>query len=59
MTFMIRVRKGDPFDSGMTVVGFWLGLTLGRVILGFVTGRIGEKLAVSVCINLCLLKVTT
>lgn len=27
---------------------FWLGLTVGRVILGFITGRIGEKLAITI-----------
>jgi len=43
----------------MVVTGFWLGLTIGRVILGFVTGRVGEKLAIvvylvlSVCFELC------
>ncbi|KAI9886139.1 MAG: hypothetical protein M1823_002042 [Watsoniomyces obsoletus] len=46
VTFMMRVRGGAPFESGMTVVGFWMGLTVGRVILGFVTGKIGERLAV-------------
>lgn len=45
---MIKVRNGTEFSSGMVSVGFWLGLTLGRVILGFITPRIGEKLAVSV-----------
>jgi fucose permease len=29
------------------VTGFWLGLTIGRVILGFITGAIGEKLAIT------------
>ena len=48
VTFMIQVRKGAPFASGMTATGFWLGLTVGRVILGFVTPRIGEKLAIAV-----------
>lgn len=52
VTFMMRVRQGDPFASGMTAVGFWLGLTIGRVVLGFVTGRIGEKVAVTVSITL-------
>ena len=47
--FMMRVRGGDPFSSGMTAVGFWLGLTMGRVVLGFVTGKVGEKRAVVVC----------
>ena len=45
--FMIRVRHGHPFDSGLTATGFWLGITVGRMILGFVTARLGEKVAVS------------
>jgi fucose permease len=48
VTFMLRVRNGENFASGITVTGFWLGLTVGRVILGFVTGQIGEKLAVAI-----------
>lgn len=46
--FMINVRKGAEFASGMTATGFWLGITVGRVVLGFVTPRIGEKLAIAV-----------
>ncbi|OTB09342.1 hypothetical protein M426DRAFT_50580 [Hypoxylon sp. CI-4A] len=46
--FMIQVRKGEAFASGMTATGFWLGLTIGRVVLGFVTPRIGEKLAITI-----------
>ena len=48
VVFMIRVRDGERFASGMTATGFWLGLTVGRFVLGFVTPRIGEKLAISV-----------
>jgi fucose permease len=48
VTFMIRVRHGGPFASGMTATGFWIGITVGRVVLGFITPRIGEKLAISV-----------
>ncbi|KAI8964506.1 MFS general substrate transporter [Daldinia sp. FL1419] len=46
--FMIQVRNGEPFASGMTATGFWLGLTIGRVILGFVTPRLGEKRAIMI-----------
>jgi fucose permease len=46
--FMIRVRDANPFSSGMSATGFWLGITVGRVILGFVTPRIGEKLSLMV-----------
>jgi len=48
VTFMIRVRKGSPFASGMSATGFWLGVTAGRMTLGFVTPRLGEKLAITV-----------
>ncbi|ROV96518.1 hypothetical protein VMCG_07828 [Cytospora schulzeri] len=43
--FMIDVRNGDAFASGMVATGFWLGLTVGRVVLGFITPRFGERLA--------------
>ncbi|KAK5660887.1 hypothetical protein OQA88_12259 [Cercophora sp. LCS_1] len=47
VTFMLRVRHAEPFIAGLTVTFFWLGLTVGRVLLGFITGRIGEKLAIT------------
>ncbi|KAI2241347.1 hypothetical protein LOZ13_002757 [Ophidiomyces ophidiicola] len=48
VTFMINIRHGSAFASGMSATGFWLGLTVGRVILGFVTPRLfrSEKHAV-------------
>ncbi|KAI0016276.1 tRNA wybutosine-synthesizing protein [Xylariomycetidae sp. FL0641] len=54
VSFMLDVRAAEPFDAGLTVVFFWLGLTIGRVTLGFVTGRIGEKLAITVYLLLCV-----
>ncbi|KZN87414.1 Bypass of stop codon protein [Penicillium chrysogenum] len=53
VTFMIRVRQGGAFASGMTATGFWLGITVGRVILGFVTPRVGEKVAISQVYIVC------
>ncbi|KAK4043622.1 major facilitator superfamily domain-containing protein [Parachaetomium inaequale] len=47
-TFMLKVRHAEPFMAGLTATFFWLGLTVGRVVLGFVTGKIGEKLAIAV-----------
>jgi fucose permease len=38
----------------MVVTGFWLGLTFGRVILGFITGHIGEKLAIALYMLACM-----
>jgi fucose permease len=51
---MLRVRHGQPFESGLVVTGYWLGLTVGRVILGFVTGRVGEKLAIAIYLLLSM-----
>jgi fucose permease len=48
VVFMLRVRHGEPFASGMSAVGFWLGITVGRAVLGFVTPRIGVKLSTAV-----------
>ncbi|KAH0383959.1 MFS general substrate transporter, partial [Aureobasidium melanogenum] len=47
-TFMLRERHGGAFASGMTATGFWLGITIGRLVLGFVTPRIGEKLSIAI-----------
>ena len=47
--FMLEVRDGGDFASGMTATGFWLGITVGRLVLGFVTPKLGEKLAIAVC----------
>ncbi|KAI1763868.1 MFS general substrate transporter [Hypoxylon sp. FL1150] len=46
--FMIQVRQGEAFASGMAATGFWLGLTIGRFVLGFITPRIGEKRAIMI-----------
>ena len=48
MTFMSHVRDGSEFSSGLVATGFWLGMTFGRVILGFVTPRLGERLALTI-----------
>ncbi|KAM0322167.1 hypothetical protein ACHAQA_009656 [Verticillium albo-atrum] len=52
--FMIRVRNADRFPAGMTSVGFWLGLTVGRIVLGFVTPLLGVKVAVAVYLPLTM-----
>lgn len=49
---MIEVRNGGEFDSGLVATGFWLGLTIGRMVLGFVTPRIGENLAICLYLSL-------
>lgn len=48
VTFMKDVRHAAPFDSSMTSTGFWLGIALGRMTLGFVTPLMGENIAIMV-----------
>lgn len=48
VVFMEKVRHAAPFPAGMSATGYWLGVTVGRVMLGFVTPLIGEKLAILV-----------
>lgn len=49
VTFMLRVRHGTPFASGLTSTGFWAGITVGRIVLGFVTACVfkSEKSALT------------
>ena len=49
VTFMLRVRHATPYASGVTATAFWAGITLGRIVLGFVTARLfrSEKEAVA------------
>lgn len=53
-TFMLKVRHAEPFLAGLTSTFFWLGLTVGRVVLGFVTGKIGEKFAITLYLILSI-----
>ncbi|OHE97880.1 hypothetical protein CORC01_06743 [Colletotrichum orchidophilum] len=52
--FMLHVRKGPAFASGMCATGYWLGMTVGRIVLPFVTNLIGPKIGVSVSRSPCL-----
>ncbi|OJJ94932.1 hypothetical protein ASPACDRAFT_37080 [Aspergillus aculeatus ATCC 16872] len=54
VTFMAQVRHGSAFASGLTATGFWLGITLGRLLLGFITPRIGEALAIMIYVSLTI-----
>ena len=53
-TFMLKERDASKFASGMSATGFWLGMTIGRVVLGFITPRIGESLAIMIYIPIVM-----
>jgi fucose permease len=48
VTFMVKVRHGSAFKSGIVTSGLWAGITLGRICLGFVTGRFFDSKRVAV-----------
>ena len=38
---MVQVRHGEPYQSGLIPTGFWAGVTVGRLVLGFVNDWLG------------------
>jgi fucose permease len=53
-TFMLQLRDASPFPAGMVLVGFWVGITVGTVMLDFITPKIGERLAISIYLVIAL-----
>ncbi|KAH7131080.1 major facilitator superfamily domain-containing protein [Dactylonectria macrodidyma] len=51
--YISEERHGSEFTSGMAATGFWAGITLGRMCLGFVTGHLfkSEIPAVMCCLG--------
>ncbi|KAF4549055.1 Bypass of stop codon-like protein 2 [Elsinoe fawcettii] len=50
ISYLITVRQGDPAQVGYVTSGFWGGITLGRFVLVYIAGRVGERLSVYVLI---------
>ncbi|KAL4772356.1 MFS general substrate transporter [Aspergillus nidulans var. acristatus] len=46
--FMVQARNGQPFESGLIPTGFWAGVTIGRLVLGWVNDWLGERIAISI-----------
>ena len=47
VTFMLRVRHAGEFAAGATGSGFWAGQAAGRMALGFVTEKFGERICIA------------
>ncbi|PHH59044.1 hypothetical protein CDD81_3849 [Ophiocordyceps australis] len=54
VAFMLDERHTEKFASGMVSVVFWLGMTMGRAILGFLTPVIGAQYSTMVYIVLAM-----
>ncbi|OBZ88573.1 Bypass of stop codon protein 6 [Choanephora cucurbitarum] len=46
-TFLREGRGGDKVDMARVVSGYWAGLASGRILLGYLSSRFGEKLMIS------------
>ena len=46
-SFLLSTRTTSIFTAGIAATGFWAGLTLGRVTLGFITPHLGERRAIT------------
>ncbi|KAI9475449.1 MAG: major facilitator superfamily domain-containing protein [Benjaminiella poitrasii] len=46
-SFLKEGRGGDKIAMAQVVSGYWAGLAAGRVILGYLSGRFGEKLMIT------------
>lgn len=49
-SFLTESRHGAALLSGWTVSGYWLGLTLSRLLLGRAAARIGNKRMIQLCL---------
>lgn len=49
-SFLTEDRHGQTLFSGWTVSGYWVGLTLGRLTLGRVAQRIGNRRLIEACL---------
>jgi len=45
VTFMLRSRNATPYLASLASSGFWIGMAIGRLVLGFGTDRMGVRRA--------------
>lgn len=48
VSFMTRSREASPYLASISSSGFWAGMAIGRLALGFLTDRVGLKLATTI-----------
>ncbi|KAH6984341.1 major facilitator superfamily domain-containing protein [Ilyonectria sp. MPI-CAGE-AT-0026] len=54
VTYMLRVRGASPYASGLSLSGYWLGMALGRAILGFVNEKFGIRICTAIYLCICI-----
>lgn len=54
-TFMTTVRHGTSSASSLVASSFWIGITVSRFTLGWITTYVGEKVMVSAYLILAMI----
>lgn len=54
-TFMTTVRHGTSSASSLVASSFWIGITVSRFTLGWITTYVGEKVMVSAYLILAII----
>jgi len=56
LTFLVDVREESPFSGSMVTFGYWGGLTLGRIVIGFLIPLFKtDKGVVTTCLAMTIL----
>jgi fucose permease len=50
-TFLTEERHEAELISGWTVSGYWLGLTVGRILMGRLSGKLGARQLIYLCLG--------
>lgn len=54
VVFLIRIRGTTPYQASMCLTAFWIGMTIGRLVLGYPTDRIGVRRATAAYLVIAL-----
>lgn len=49
-SLLTEERHQAPLTSAWAISGFWLGLTVGRLVLGKLAARLGDKALIEICL---------
>ncbi|KAJ4985547.1 MFS transporter [Stagonosporopsis vannaccii] len=55
VSFMLRSRSATPYLAGLSSSGFWAGMSVGRLVLGPLTDRIGVRRATALYFAIAVL----
>ena len=50
-SFLIQARQGQLLISGWIVSGYWIGLTLGRLLLGKISQHMSNRRLIELCLS--------